>query len=265
MRFRIITFLVVIALVSCVSDKDYNFDSLSVSPTLALPLAYGQVSILDLISDKDSAYLKVYPDGLLYFSYYQTLASQDIRELFKLQDNTSSTSFDVPPGTLPPSPADIVLTTLNKTIDMNLSPEQLSELLLKTGSINYSVSVSPVNPNLSFEINVTLTDVIDKTSLVPMSFTAAQGAASKPLQNYIIKMNNNKFNVKLQMVLKKKNTSTFIAPNTKANITLSFTGLDFTYMKGFLGDQSVALPTQSIDLTAFSSPTSSGPVAQMIF
>lgn len=253
---RVIVFVFILAFASCIDNKDYTLDSLTLSPTVALPVAFGNISILDLITDKDSAYLKVYPDGLLYFSYSQSLASRDIRNLFIIPTSTTTTGFDFPAGTLPPSSSDVQYSSINQLIDLNLSPEQLSEMLLKAGSINYNISVSQptVPPNsLPFEVILTLTDVVDKTTGVPLSFSAAVGTGSRPLQNYIINMNKNKFNMKIDLILKKRTNTVLIATGTRVNIQLSFGGLDFTYIKGFFGDQTVALPAQAIDLTVFSS------------
>ncbi len=254
MLYRAFAFISVLGLVSCLDSKDYNLDTLTLTPTLAVPIAFGDIGILDLITDKDSSYLKVYPDGLLYFSYGQTLASQDIRSLFTLPNNNSSTIFPLPAGTLPPSTSDAQFATISKVLDLNMSPEQLSELLLKTGSLAYAIALAPAtNPALPFEINVTLTDVVDKNNQQPLTFTASSGSGSKPLKDYVIKMNKNKFNIKLDLILKKRTSSVFIQSNTNVSIQLSFTSMDFAYIKGFFGDQTTTLPAQTIDLSVFSS------------
>src|SRR4051794_36813269 len=98
MPYRAFIFIAILALYACIDNKDYNLDSLTLSPTEAFPLASGSVSILDLISDKDSTYLKTYSDGLLYLSYSQTLKSQDIRNKFNIPTATSTVTFDVPVG-----------------------------------------------------------------------------------------------------------------------------------------------------------------------
>ncbi len=256
MPYRAFIFVVILAASACVDSKDYTLDSLTISPTEAIPLASGTVSILDFISNKDSAYLRTYSDGLLYLLYSQTLKSTDIRDKFTIPTSTSTASFDLPAGTLPPSSSDVLFATLNKQLDLNLSPQQLSEMLLKAGSLNYSSSISLTTspPNsLPFEINVTMTDVVDKTSQSPLTFSTAGGSGTKALQNSIMKMDRNKFTIKLDLVLKKRSTSVFIPPNTKLNFQMSLMGLDFSYIKGFFGDQTVTIPPQSVDMTVFNS------------
>ena len=254
MLYRSIVFITLLAVTSCLDNKDYTLDSFALTPTIALPLAFGQISILDLISDKDSSYLKVYPDGLLYFAYPpKTLVSQDIKGLFKLPDNNTTTSFSLLPVVLPPLTKDVRTDSIVQIIDLGLSPEQLSEIGFKAGSVNYSVSVSPVNLNLGFEVNLVLTDIKDKTTQAPMNITAAAGAGSKPLQNYVATMTKNKFNVKLVLVLKKRTTSVSIPINSKINVTLSMKGMDFSYIKGFFGDKTTTLPPQTFEMSVFES------------
>ena len=257
MPYRALIFIAILALSACIDNKDYTLDSLTIKPTEAIPLASGDVSILDLISDQDSTYLKTYSDGLLYLSYSETLKSTDIRDKFNIPNNNSTASLDLPVGSVPASSSDAQYgPPLNKQIDLNLTPQQLSEILLKGGSINYSASLSaPTSPanGLPFEVNVTMTDVVDKNTLAPLTFTATNGSSSKSLVNAIMKMDRNKFNIKLDLVLKKRTQAVFVPVGTKLNVQLSFVNLDFAYIKGFFGDQTVNIPAQSIEMTVFNS------------
>jgi len=253
MLYRFLLIFFVLTAISCINSKDYDLNSVTISPTLALPLATGNIGVLDLASSLDSSYLKTYSDGLLYFSYTQTYPSRGIRDLFTLSPNNSfNTSFDLPTGTLPPSSNDVQFATFNQTIDFGFSPGQLSEMLLKGGSVNYTISTSPNNPNLPYEVNFSTTDIIQKSSQSPLIFKAGAGTGSTPLTDYIIKMDKNTFKMKIDVVLKKRATSVFIAGNTKINVKLSFK-IDFSYVKGFFGDQIINVPTQTIDLTVFNS------------
>jgi hypothetical protein len=256
MFYRVLVFVFVLAFASCVDNSDYDLGGLTLTPTMAFPLASGEIGLVNLLTDKDSSYLKTYPDGLLYLQYSKTLGSTDIRNLIDIPNNNSTTGFDLPPGTLPVSSSDALFMTLNKVIDLNLSPEQLSEMLLKAGTLDYNLSVSqPTSPNaLPYEVVATLTDVVDKSTQQPLSFTASGGSGgSKPLQNYIIKMDKNKFNIKLELILKKRTSAVFVASNTKVNVQLTFKSMNFFYVKGFFGDQVAVLPPQTLDMSVFSS------------
>ena len=259
---RSIVFICLVAVTSCLNTKDYDLNSLTLTPTIAFPLAFGEISILDLINDKDSSYLKVYPDGLLYFAYPpKTLVSQDVKGLFTLPDNNASTSFALPAATLPPIPKDFRTDSIVQIVDLGLTPEQLNEIGFKAGSVNYSVSVSPANLNLGFEVNLVLTEIVDKTTQVPINITTGVGAGSRSLQNYIGKMTKNKFNVKMVLILKKRTTPLIVPINTKVNVLLSFKGMDFSYIKGFFGDKTATLPPQTFDLSVFTSSLSKAKVS----
>jgi hypothetical protein len=255
MLYRVIVFVLLLAFASCVDDSDYNLGGLTLTPTMALPLASGELGLVNLLTNRDSVYLKTYPDGLLYLLYSKTLGSTDIRNLIAIPVNNSTTGFDLVPGTLPTSSADALFMTINKVIDLNISPEQLSEMLLKAGTLDYNIGISqPTSPNtLPYEVVMTLTDVVNKATLQPLVITASAGAGSKPLQNYIIKMDKNKFNIKLELILKKRTIPISVPTNAKINVQLIFNSLNFSYVKGFFGDQVAALPPQTIDMSVFSS------------
>lgn len=257
MLSRSLAFLCIISLASCLNSSDYDIDSVTLTPEMAFPLASGDISILDLMSSADSTYLKVDQDGVLYLSYSQTLASQEIRNLFSLPDNNSNTLFNLPAGTLPPSSVDTPAGSVDKLLDLNLSPEQLTEILLKSGSLNYNVSITPPNgvspTNLPIEVDLVLTDIVDKTTLQPMSFSVGTGTGTRSLQDFVMKLDMNKFHVSLNLVLKSRANSFFVAANTKVNVYLSFSGLNFSYVKGFFGDQVATLPPQTVDITFFNS------------
>lgn len=248
-RFRI-WFVAFITLASCINEDDYTIDSVEVSPTIALPLVFGELSVQELIKSTDSVYVKVYPDDLVYLSYSQTLASQGIRELFTIPDKSLIRSFFVPPATIPPHTKDIRSDSIAEVVDLGISPEQLSEISFKAGTINYSTTPSNASLSNKYEINISLPDFISKTTGKPLNVNIAS-TGSINLSDYIVKLDKNKFNLKLVLVLKKSTTSVVISPNTFVSLKLSFLGMDFSYIKGFFGDQTSSLPAETIDIRAF--------------
>lgn len=265
MPLRVIVFFCLFSLFSCVNEKDYDIQAITLRPTVAVPLAYGDIGILNILSNKDSSYIKTYPDGLLYLYYEDTLNSNDItRKLFSIPVKNATVGLQLPSGTIPPNPNDVSVITINQSIDLGISPAKLSEMLLKSPStLGYNLSVSPSNPAVVYQVNFTLTDIVDKTTQAPLMFSSSGGLGSQNLQNYVVKMVNNQFNIKLELVLKKHTNSLFIASGSKVNAALSFSsttppgaspqGLSYTYIKGFFGDQSVTIPAQAVDITVFSS------------
>lgn len=260
MRYRSLVFLGLLILGSCLNSKDYDLNSVSVTPTVAVPLASGRLSLVDLIADKDSGYVKQYSDGLLYFSYQKTLASQGIRQFFNFQDKNFSASIDLPAATLPPSNSDFRSDSVVQALDLNLSPEQLSEMGFKSGNMNYTVSTSPSLPSLSYAINLIFTDITDNTSGKPLNITSSTGSGSKSLLNNKVILDRNKFNVRIVLILKQRNNTQFIPPGAKVNIQMTMASPVASFVRGFFGDRSVALPTQNLDLTVFSNSLKKSPV-----
>ncbi len=251
-HFQLASFCVLFAMVSCVDESNYSIDSLTVNPAVAIPLTYGDLSIKDIIKDTDSIYVKIYPDDLVYLAYSETLISQDIRNLFSIPDKTINQSIAIPPGTIPPHPKDIRSDSLVEVVDFNLSPEQLSEVDFKAGTISYSAALLPASSGLLFEINLVSTDLVSKKTGKAFNVTTSNSGAV-PLSDYIVKLNKNKFNLKLVLVLKQSTTSKVIAPNTSVAVNFKMAGMNFNYIKGFLGDRSVNLQATSLQLGAFGS------------
>lgn len=206
MLYRILCLACLCMLSSCIDNKDYNLESLTITPTEAIPLASGELSILNIASDKDSSYIKTYPDGLLYFSYTKTLDSREIRGLFDLPANNSYPQvFDLPAGTQPPLAVDTqVGITVDKEIDFNFDPGQLSEMMMKGGFVKYNISLSQATtPALPFQIDVVMTDVVHKTTNQPLTFSATTGIGSVSMKDHLITMNDNKFSIRVALIFKK--------------------------------------------------------------
>ena len=249
--YRFTLFLGFLTLFSCIDDSDYQVDEAHLNPSLALPLIYGDITIQDILdSAANSGTVKIYPDGLVYLAYNEELKSQDIRELFSIPDKSLSRSFILPQGILPPLNSDFRTDSLSQLVDFELSPEQLNEVALKAGGINYSTSIIPFSSNLDYEIAMYFPDFVSRTTQKTLN-AVVKGNGTLPLSDYTMSLDKNKFRMKLVLILKKNSASTNIQPGSSVSIKLDFLGLDFIYIKGFFGDQSVSLDEQHIEIPAF--------------
>lgn len=221
---------------------------------MAFPVAFGDMGIVEILANEDTAYVRSYPDGLLYLYYEKTLPSRDIRDLFSLPDKTATISFDLPAGTLPASSSNTYVGTVDRQIDLALSPEQLREVLLKDGTLAHALLLSKQTspPGLPLEATITLLDIVHKTSQQPLTITVGNGAGSVPLADYVMQLVNNRFTVRVDLFIK-PHPATYIPPATLANVQLGFNDMAFDYIKGFFGDQVAQLPPQSLELTVFRS------------
>src|SRR5277367_1079526 len=92
---------------SCLDQSDYNIHSANISPSLAIPVVAGNLSIQGILNSKDSAFIKIHSDSLVYVEYSNTLLSTDIRNLFSIPDKTFNQNLSLAPGTIPPHAHDI--------------------------------------------------------------------------------------------------------------------------------------------------------------
>ncbi len=239
-----------ILLSACIDTSDYELDEVALSPSLALPLVQGEVSIRDLIGDDNAANVKIDSDGLVYLSYEEELISQGIEELFDIPDLSLNRSFIMPGGVLPPTNRSVRTDSLTQEIDLNLSPEQLDELGLKQGQLSFSTSVVPANPQLDYEINVSLPGFVNRNTNQSINL-AARGNGNFNLSDYTVALNDNKFTLKLVLVIRSHANPITVAPGTSVNIQLQFRSLDFRYIRGFFGFQTASLPAETIDMDVF--------------
>jgi len=86
------------------NSDEYEIKSITAAPEFAIPLAHGELTIKDILDKSDSAYLKVYPSGLVYLAYEDTLVSEDVRQLVNIPNLGNINSvLAVPSGTYSPS------------------------------------------------------------------------------------------------------------------------------------------------------------------
>jgi hypothetical protein len=244
------------------NTDDYEIKNVSVNPEFSVPLATGHLTIQDILDQTDSAYIKVYGDGLVYLSYSDTLASQDIRDLVDLPNlGTISRSLSFPAGTYPPSTSDVQSTVSSSTVDMGISPEKLTEISFKSGSMNYAMSLVPPNSAVAYSVTIRIPEFISDTTGNPFQQTAS-GTNSISLVGYTYKSNTaNTFTLQLTLVIKAHATPYVIAPGTNLNVSINYSGADFKYIKGFLGDQVATPDPQSMEIGTFGDFLADGTVS----
>ncbi len=232
-----------------VNNADYNLKGLSAEPTVAVPLIQGSLGLLDLFQQADSSYVKVYSDGLIYLTYDQALASQDIRNLVDIPDVSATHLVSVPQGTFPPVPADYNSTVSNSLITMPISPEQLTQIAFKSGTLNYDMSLVPSNPNFLYAIIITIPEFTDSNG--QFFSTEVTGTGTTSLVGYTYNSSvANRFTLQLTLVIKQNPNAVTIPYGTNVKFDVSLTGLDFSIIKGFFGDQTTVTPVQTINLSA---------------
>ncbi len=246
----LLSLFIIGSIISCtINDRDFQIKGVQADPTLVAPIASGDLSILDILSGQDSALIKVTSDGLLYLDYDTTLITQDIRKLIDIPSvNNLTTAVAVPPGTYPANPSDYTSTVVTKIVDMGISPEKLTEIAFKSGLLTYSMSLSPANSKFLYAVLISIPEFISNTTGLGFSQEVA-GTNTIQLSGYTFKSATaNKFTLKLTLIIKKNSQSATVVAGSNLNVNLSFTGMDFNYIKGFFGDQIANPPGQTIEV-----------------
>src|SRR5258707_14605474 len=183
-----------------INDKDFQIKGVQSSPTFVAPLASGNLSILDILKDQDSANIKVKSDGLVYLSYDESLESRDIRNLIDIPDlGNLTTAVSVPAGIYPANPNDYNSTSLNQIVDLGITPEKLTEIAFKSGTLSYSMSLSPSNNNFLYAVMLAIPEFTSNTTGAGLS-QEVSGNGSIQLSNYIFKnATANKFSLQLTL------------------------------------------------------------------
>ncbi len=260
MRNSLLLMSILFLVIACIDQKDYNLNSVEVHPSVAFPIAFGTLTIQDLLKSKDSLYVKVYPDDLVYLEYSRELVSHDIRDLFTIPDKSINQSFAIPQGTIPAHNRDIRSDSVVEVIDLGLSPALLSSIDFKSGTISYSTTLLPGTAGLQYEILLSSQDLTSKSTSQTLSVVTSS-AGSISLSDYKLALNKNKFNLKMVLVLKKTNSSVLIKTNTSVAVNFSMAAMDFNAILGFFGDQTANPPSDLLSIGAFGTTLSPGNVS----
>lgn len=236
--------------ISCIDQSDFKIDEVTTTSTWVGKLVKGKLQITDLLNKDDSLHFKTADDGLLYVTYEQELASKDIRELFDIPSKAVSKSFVMPGATIPPHSKDIRSDSIIQPVDFGIAPEKLTEAALNTGKVTYSTALLPSSSNLDYEVQLVLPGFKSRTTGKTLS-TTMKGSGTVDLSDYTVALTDNKFDMKLVLVFKKTTKSTVITPASSVNVTLNFGPFKFTYIKGFLGDQTTTLDAQTVPIGVF--------------
>ncbi|MBX7124532.1 MAG: hypothetical protein K1X47_02480 [Cyclobacteriaceae bacterium] len=234
------------------NSGDYDVKGVEATPTVAVPLAFGSLSVQDLLNEADSTYIKVKPDGLVFINYDQELATQSIHDLIDIPNIANLTTvLNVPGGNYPPSSSDVTSTAVSRVVDMGINPEQLTEISFTGGLLNYNMNLSPSNPNFLFAVQISIPEFQSKTTGQGLLQTVSN-TGTIDLSGYVFKSAApNKFNLTLTLIIRKNTNSVNVANGSQLSVGLSFTGMKFGYIKGFFGDQVANPAAQTLDIGAF--------------
>ncbi len=250
-----ITLVIIIESCGDIFNKDeYEITSIEATPSLSVPFAFGDLSIADILSQQDSQYIKVYPDGVVYLSYDQVLKSQDVRNLISIPDKTNvNANLNVPPGFYPAVNSDYNSTQISQFVTFDIAPALLDEILLKGGALSCDAIMSPANPNFKFAVKISIPEFTLSGTNTPFSIeVGGTTGQSFSLANYLFKSAvPNRITLEYTLIIKQNPNAVTILPGTVISTNSSFTNMRYKYALGFFGDQIADLPAETLDINAF--------------
>jgi len=257
-RLRPLLVFFCLVLTSCIDSDEYDVEGVTANPSITLPLAYGDLGIEDFLSNRDSSYIKVYDDGLVYLFYEQTLESPDIRNLIVIPDRDFEKAVPLPPAIIPPSSTEVSYAQ-TLPLDFAFDPQNMDRLLLKQGTIAITSTVFPATPaGFSYDVVVELPDF--KKNGVAFS-QRISGSAILDLSGYDAKFTDDVTSLKLTVIQKAHASPVTIPLNTEVRIAMAFRDMDFEFAEGFFGDQTTAIPDQTISVDPFTPTSTTGDVS----
>lgn len=260
---------------SCVKNYDFeNYfdnvsDSLSATTSLALPIAYGEITLSDFLPDDDTSdigqYLFVDDDNLMYVKFNQVLDTFQVGELLgEIPDQDTTISLKA--STDPNAGADEIYVgdfafplpyvKLSKISNYKLIPsdpdQSLDSVTLKAGSLVVEVwSDFPYNGSLnlgfptmrtangnSIQINANINSTGQRTTQTFDLANANIGLIYKDQPNRLV--------TEIELDLTSNGQS--IQTGQSLNIRVRLTNLELKGLVGNVAQMSYDLPVQNIDV-----------------
>lgn len=245
---------------ACFNEKDLDFDRIAgikASPSIAIPLVHGTLAIEDLLSGEESEYIHYDEEQLVHILYSDTLYSSSIRDFFllpQLQLNKYYSAYLSRPGTQ----EEYVIMEDRQELDLGFSEARFDEINLNNGILSLAASSNvdtDVHLQLSFPTLKKDGEPLDISLTLPGGSTATQNL-ELDLRNYVADFTDygtghNVLPVDIKATVSTQNSTTLTNMANYVQLLLNVQKLDFSLLKGYLGQPEVQLPTSQIPLTIF--------------
>jgi hypothetical protein len=155
----VITLIGLVTISSCYKER-LGFDKISggsLSPTVAVPVAFGDLTMSDIIERSSEIWIED-PDGLLSLVYVGDTLSDLASDIISFPDQISDTNifFSMPPNSFPGDTISTPYLTINSNFEGS-NNERIDSILLKNGNLkieittdlNHSSSIIIVIPQIT--------------------------------------------------------------------------------------------------------------------
>lgn len=138
---------------SCFNENDFDttrIAGLKASPSIAIPLLHGSLSMEDLLAQTTSQYIDIDEDKLIHLIYSDTLYSTSIRDHFLLPTLSVEKFYPTGTKTLMPGSSQTIVED-RALLDFNFEKVDIDEVRLKEGDLSLMAS-----SNIQAEIDLQL-------------------------------------------------------------------------------------------------------------
>lgn len=262
---KIILPIIIVSLFSRCMQDEYNFskldDEMELEIGILAPVAYGSLTLDDLISQFDStSFIDTDPEGLLFITYEDSLASFSVEEFLDVPDQEFfqyyyDSDYDIPPfidwgDTLAVNRS----TTYPFTFTNN---EKLDSIILDDGNFHLDVSSSFLHDGtiLLTMPNVTRNGIsFSETIKVSRPSGGYDTTYDFSLAGYVIALDNSNPDTSLLQVdfgLEFVNSGNGMSEGDNVLIETSIQNIDFGGVFGYIGDYDMLGQEGSLNLGFF--------------
>jgi hypothetical protein len=243
-----IIFLLILS-ISCM-DERYDFtkisDEMEIKPVISAPIAFGSVSIADVLDKANGVDLiREFEDKLLYLTYSDELISLKASEVIDIPDQSFlelylDSEFEFPSGF--PAGAKVSLHKTQNGVFIYNKNEKIDSIFLKNTILRINVSstfkhsgtLTIQSPNIStngvpFNQTVVISDIsgnFDESIDIPLNSSKIALENSNPDTTFL----------PLEFDLELVSSGAGISSGDKCIISMSLINLDFNSVFGYFGD-----------------------------
>jgi len=260
--------LFVVSALLAVSCKKYDpskITSTSWNPNIAIPLAYAEFDVYDILARTDSNDLVVIDpnQGTIALVYTGEVASYNADDIIQISDQNTVVNYSNADFGIPVSGAFSGTITTNQTETVNPTVNAGVELYtvnFKNGALNIGVTT-----DLKHDVDITITipELLESGSALTRTISLVYAGTTPQVGNVSIDLTGthldlskgnttfNEFDILSSITV--NGTGQIITGAETCQLTMDFTGLEFKNTTGYFGQQPVGVDNDSILLKLFQS------------
>lgn len=253
--------LVAFLFTQCMHDE-FQFDKLitevEVEAGFFSPLAYGSLTISDLTNDLDSTEgLQTYPDGLLYFSFTDSLLSYISEDILTVPDQDFFQYFIEADFSFPPLWDTTTLDRIESFPFSFSNDEQIDSIYLDAGTMTFTINSDFQHTGIIVITcpNIRLDGVpFSRTILIDNPDGTFSTNQQYPLDGYVVELVDSIGSMFLPVDFHVELYREGMNPvniGDQIEIIATITNLDFEAVFGYIGNYELLSSTDSLELPVF--------------